>query len=442
MELGGGLIQEQKQVLSLRQIESLKILTMGAQELHDFMLKEQEENPLVEPSINEPIRAIRYDTEEDDSIMNIPAPDSETAEDIVLSQIDFKKYSEEEGESFRFIASSLDSSGFLTVGLKDLSEMAGLSEDIFRRCLGVMQNLEPAGVCATSINECLAIQLKASGKEDAILLGIVTHYLREAADGKISYIARAMKCDVARVRRCMSVIRTLNPRPLNGLIEEQTQYVIPDVILTSKNGLWRVELNDKWFERFEINDYYAKLAHETADEDLARYIGQKLRRIRFINDAIERRRVTLLRIGEYIARYQSNFLSRNGALIALAMTAAADELGLHPSTISRAISGKYLQCPNGAYKMGAMFARGITPVSRSSVECNISRDEVKRLIRELVIKEKCDKPLSDNSLVQALRKSGVEISRRAVAKYRDEMGIRGMHDRRHLAPEESANTYV
>jgi RNA polymerase sigma-54 factor len=269
----------------------------------------------------------------------------------------------------------------------------------------------------------------------------VTRHLPDVAKGKIGAIARTLKVDVSRVRRCVDTIRNLRPKPLNGLPGKTDPYVIPDILLAYENDVWNVELNDKWFERFEACDYYEKLARETEDAELKEYLKQKAQRFHFLNDAIQKRHNTLLRIGRFLAAHHSKFFLRGGPLEPLTMTGLADELEMHPSTVSRAVKNKYLQHPGGVCEMRSLFAPGISSSGSSvggsmesatgTTPIEATREGIKTRIRELIDGEDRAKPHSDNYLTLLLAEQGIKISRRAVAKYREEMFVGDMYNRRY-----------
>jgi RNA polymerase sigma-54 factor len=256
----------------------------------------------------------------------------------------------------------------------------------------------------------------------------VTRHLPDVAKGKIGHIARTLKVDVACVRRCVSTIRDLTPKPLNGLPGKADQYVIPDILLSYENDAWNVELNDKWFERFEVCDYYERLARETEDTELKEYLKQKAQRLHFLHNAIQKRHNTLLRIGRSLAVHHSKFFLRGGPSEPFTMASLANELEMHPSTVSRAIKNKYLQHPGGVCEMRSLFAPGI---STSGACMETTREEVKVRIRELIDGEDRAKPYSDQYLTLLLAEQGIKISRRAVAKYREEMFLKDMYNRRY-----------
>jgi RNA polymerase sigma-54 factor len=326
----------------------------------------------------------------------------------------------------------IDERGFLTSSPEELSEAFQAPLPLIRECLDILQSLEPTGVASASIEECLLRQLDAAGSDDEVLRAIVTRHLADVARGKVGSVARALKVDASYVRRCIDTIRRLRPTPLNGLPGKADRYVIPDILLSYENDAWNVELNDKWFERFEACDYYEKLARETEDAELKEYLQQKAQRFYFLSNAIQKRHETLLRIGRSLAARHSGFFLRGEPLRPFTMTSLANELNMHPSTVSRAIRNKYLQHPAGICEIRSLFAPGVSSPASSSGACaGTTREEVKMRIRELIDGEDRTRPYSDRHLTLLLAERGVKISRRAVAQYRGEMFVGDTYNRRY-----------
>ena len=426
MKMDCFVIQEQKQVLSQCLVESLHILTMETHELLAFMVREQEENPLVNFAATG--RRHEFFVVGREEFRDIPADNEETVQDFLLSQLRLEDYSQDEASVFQILVEFIDERGFLTNSLEELSEVFQIPLPLFQECLSVLQKLEPPGVASTSIEECLLRQLDAMGNADGVLRAMVAHHLADVAKGKIGFIAKTLKVDASYVRRCINTIKNLTPKPLNGLPGKPDLYVIPDVLLSYENDVWSVELNDKWFERFEACDYYEKLARETEDAELKAYLKQKVQRFHFLNNAIQRRHNTLLRIGQFLAVHHSKFFLRGGFLEPLTMITLANQLDMHPSTVSRAVKNKYLQYPGGVCEMRSLFAPGVF----SSGACvETTREEIKTRIRKLIDGEDRAKPYSDNYLTLLLGEQGIKISRRAVAKYREEMFVKDMYNRRY-----------
>lgn len=416
--------QTQQQVLSQRQIESLDILAMDIQELREFLIGEQEENPLLSFVGGEHSRFAGHDIEQD-VLQNIPAPREESVSTFLLSQLCLENCTDAAVEAFHVLTESVDENGFLRTSPAELSLMFQIPVPQLEKCLQVLQNLEPAGVCAASLEECLTLQLKAAHYDDELLFVVVAHHLADVAGGRINHIARALKTDASRISECVRVIKTLNPRPLNGLVGRATQYAVPDILLSRDNEEWHVDLNDGFIDRLEISGYYEDLACRTADAELREYLHGKIRRARFLSAVLQRRRETLIRIGYCLALRQSDFLLSRGALMPLSMTQVANGLGIHLSTLSRAVRGKYLQYPGGVCELRALFPRG-----GSAGDADSGREGIKGHLRKLIGEEDRTRPYSDLQLTSLLKERGISVSRRTVAACRGELHIGGMHDRR------------
>ena len=419
----------QKQILSQQQIESLNILSMDMQELEDFLTEEQNENPVLNFIVRETPRTTSYSSDDNnDRLHSIPAPKIETAADILLPQLNTNLYTQDETNIFELIADFTDSNGFLTVSPEEIFTFYKIPPSLFHKCLNVMQELDPPGVCSRTLEECLLRQL--GNERDETLAVMIRHHLADIAEGKLHRIAKALKIDILNVHKYIQTIRALNPRPLNGLLGEKAGNIIPDIILIYENDSWSIELNDSWIGKLEICDWYAALAAGTTDAALREYLKTKIQRIRFLNESIERRRNTLMRIGACIAERQSDFLLHNGPIVAFSMTNVADKLGIHLSTVSRAIKGKYLQYPGGVLEIRAMLAQRVPHANAFGEASGPSREGAKKYLKDLISGENREKPYSDSQLAALLKKLGIELSRRAVTKYRKELDILGMHGRR------------
>jgi len=420
----------QKQTLSQKQIESLNILSMDMQELEEFLTEEQDANPVLNFVARDAPRtagcSLGYD---DDRLQTIPALRAETAADILLPQLNLNRYTQDEANVLRLIADFTDDDGFLTAPPEELSALYHIPQNFFQKCLNVMQGLDPAGVCSRTLEECLLRQL--GYEKDKTLVAMIRYHLADIAKGKFQHIAKALKIENSRVHDHIQTIRALNPRPLNGLLGEKAGNIVPDIILTYEHDSWNVELNDSWIGRFEICGRYASLAAKTADAELREYLQAKILRIHYLSEAIERRRSTLTRIGICIAARQSKFLLYGEPLVTYSMTDIANELGLHLSTVSRAIKGKYLQYPRGVREIRTMFVQGFSYVGVFGEELGTNREEAKKSLKKLLAEENKDKPYSDNQLAALLKKQGIGLSRRTVTKYREELGVGGMYNRRY-----------
>ncbi len=440
--------QKQTQTLSNKMIESLQVLQMSRVELAERLEELYAENPLLEldergeaapqPPEAESLKKLEWlarfdeqnaaymrqeaDDDEDGWLENIAAPQEETLADSLMEQLAGRGFGDGEMKIFRYIAESLDERGYFTERAGELASRFGIETREAERLLGVMKRLDPPGICAGSLAECLALQLERMGGCE-IEKEIVTHHLEALAKRQLKTIARELKIPVSRVFDALAKIQTLNPKPANGFTDgEPASYVSPDVTVTVRAGDCRAELNFDAGASLSISRGYLELARRgDCPDEVRRYIAGKAREIEQISTNIKRRNDTLTELAACIAEEQRDFFVRGrAALRPLRMKTVAEKLGLHESTISRAVSGKYLQCRWGVFSLGYFFTKGY---SLDGGGAEIATQQVKEKLRAVIAREDRDKPYSDQKLSEILSVMGIEISRRTVAKYRDELGI-------------------
>lgn len=443
MELNYGMSLEQKQQLSQNQIQSLEVLAMDSVELSEFLQDEYLENPLLDYSEEHampggredigqtyeqpPVLEQNYDDtaeEEDRRRKDIPMPETESIKNYILEQLPDGACSRKLAE---FMTDCLDDNGFFTIPVAEVAQKTGVPEAEVSWTLKVLQELEPYGIFAPDLKHSLLKQLEMQGLKNDPVSQVVKEHLQDVADGKISAISRALKLSTAEVRKCIDQIAKLNPRPLGEFGGKRNDYVVPDIIFRKDDGKWEIELNDGWVEDYHINDYYLKMMKESTDPQLGAYFQKKLERIRFVMNSIAQRRRTILQISEQILNVQEYFLDGTGFLKPMTMTDVAESLGIHTSTVSRAIKGKYIQYPCGTILMKHLFTASVSAAEGSDA---VGTMQIKELMKELIRNEDKNKPYSDQKLSSLLKERGIEISRRAVAKYREELGIRGSFDRK------------
>lgn len=430
----------QKHVMSQGQLQSLEILAMDNLELQELLQAEYLENPLLEYTGKETgtdeleryyeragaCAAGNYEEAseiEDARGQDIPQLDACQLERYLLEQLDGKQYTDEQWEFLRYLIACLDDHGFFTMDLADAAEKNGLLLETAEKCLTDLKQLEPAGIFAGGLPECLLIQLERQGEGDSLAGSIAAHYLEEVAGGKISVISRALGVSTARVRAAVEQLRSLNPRPLQGLYTEPTAFVVPDVCIRREENRWEIELLDSWRKDYRISDYYLGLMRISREEELKEYFQRKLERLQLLMESIEQRKRTLERICGILIKRQGQFLEGKEPLKPMTMTEAAELLELHPSTISRAVKGKYLQYPGGTIPMKELFAGAAAKGGAHGEEATAMR--LKEYIRQLIREEDKKSPLSDQLLADKISAKGLLISRRTVAKYREELQIPG-----------------
>lgn len=426
MDLNNEAILKQKQSLSPAVLESLRILSLSVIDLMNFLNEERNDNPLLELDDSPQYLTFRIDENDENPILDIPAPQENVIEELLLSQIDLRKYSDEEIDELKSLIGYVDSNGRLTMEPDSVALMLHISVPKAIHYIELLRSLEPKGIAAASLEECLILQLPAPYNEDIAFRIFIKEHLCDLANGKVQKIANSLGINVSQIQHYIEVIKTLNPYPLNGYDTDDVQYIIPDVSACFRNGCWEIKINDGWVRPLRVNAAYEKLISGSNDERLQGYLLEKIHRINYINEVIEKRREFLKKVATIICQIQEDFLLGKGALKQLSMTAVADELEVYTSTVSRCVKDKYLQTSRKVYKMSSLFSFGGV---NTCDENKTGREEIKRQISMLL---ECTRDLSDNSISKILNERGISVSRRTVAKYRKELGINGRFLRKYL----------
>ncbi|MDF2617189.1 MAG: rpoN [Sedimentibacter sp.] len=321
-----------------------------------------------------------------------------------------------------FIIESLDNKGYLGCSIQDISLL--LNEDVVEveRVLRLIQTFDPVGVGARNLSECLMIQLKEKGIQDKNAYIIAEQYLEEIATNKIQKIAKDLHITVSRVQSICDIIKMLEPKPSRGFIvdSDNIRYIVPDVTIEKINGEYIIIVNDNNLPVLTISGYYQNMIKNLDDKEANKFLSDKLNSSMWLIKSIEQRRMTLYKVVDSILKFQRKFFDEGKtALKPLVLKDVAEDIGVHESTVSRATNGKYVQTPIGLFELKYFFASSL---SESDGE-GISSTSVKSQIQKLINEENTQKPYSDQKIAELLSAEGINISRRTVAKYRDEMRI-------------------
>lgn len=329
------------------------------------------------------------------------------------------------------IAGNLDQDGYLRGEIGDLASEAGVSERALEKVLEKVREFDPPGVAAADLAGCLLQQMERRGEGNGLSARIIRHHLQQLARHRYEEIARELRVPVADVTSAVRMISSLEPKPGRPFAEVDDQGVVPDLIVIPRGDGQEdfiVRLNEQELPRLRISQEYKDLLAARGDnEELLLYLRDKIRGARVFLRSLEQRQQTLLAIGNAIVARQVDFF-RDGpsALRPLIMAQIADEVGLHVTTVSRAVSGKYMETPQGLLEMRYFFTPGFQNADGSSV----SNEMVKAAIREMVDGESSRSPLSDQEIVEALVERGLKVARRTIAKYREQLGILPSHLRK------------
>ena len=449
------LIQSQVQRLSQQQLQGVELLQMSAQELESYLRELSQENPVVEleehfapaqesPREEDLLRRLRWledndrqnhyyqhiDEEELDPLVRVSGTGGleETLVRFISRQLDRLGVEEELDRAVRYLAACLDGGGYLRFSLEELSGQTGIPLSRMKQALALLHSLEPAGVGAADLSQCLELQLLRIGEEGPAL-AIVRDHLEALAKRHYRAIASALGITVEQVREAEGIIRELEPRP-GAVFEqpEQVAYIQPDVFVAEEEGRFVARTRGGERPPFRISAYYRDLLSQSGEQEVREYLTGKLRQAEGVLWAIGQRERTLLRCAQAITECQQDFFRLGPqALVPLRMADVAQELGVHESTVSRSIREKYLQCARGVYPMSYFFSRSATADQSGTA---VGGTAARALLKQLLDQEDKSRPLSDQKLSEEMERQGCPISRRTVAKYREEMNIPGAAGRK------------
>jgi RNA polymerase sigma-54 factor len=335
----------------------------------------------------------------------------------------------------RVVVESLDDDGYLRTPLEELIGLAGLDPQPtlaeMQIALKRVQSLEPAGIGARSVAECLQLQLPAIDDADLRALAgtIVANHLQALADRDLGHLARLLKQPLVRVEEACNRIRRLDPRPGWRLGPSQVAYVVPDVIVRKVRGQWTVQLNPAIVPKVRLNQVYAQLFQRHRNGANAE-MGAHLQDARWTLRNVELRFSTILDVAEAIVRRQKNFLEYGAmAMKPLGLREIAQEVGIHESTVSRVTNNKYMATPVGVFELKYFFSRAM--ISANGSAC--SGTAIRGLIKDIIETESVTRPLSDAEITRQLAQQGLMVARRTVTKYRQMLRIDAVDRRRKLA---------
>ena len=345
-----------------------------------------------------------------------------TLPEHLLFQFQFAAVSEEKQRIGEYIIEALDENGYLTSSVEEIGKSLQVPVEEVGEVLKIIQGLDPVGVGARDLRECLLIQLRSLGLLTKEFRAVVTDHLEDLASNRLIQIAKSLGISVEEVQRMGDVIRTLEPKPGRQFSAgEETKYIIPDIIVERTEDGYSITVNDSSTPHLRVSSYYRDLLHRAgSDDQLSSYLSERVNSALWLIRSINQRKQTIYNVAEAIVRHQRAFFD-NGSkyLKTLTLREIGDDLGIHESTVSRSINGKYLQCSHGVFELRHFFSAGVKAGSGEGVSSN----SVKEFIKEIVDGEDPKKPFSDQAMVAKLAEKGFEISRRTVAKYRDELNI-------------------
>lgn len=377
-----------------------------------------------------------YSVNTDSSIYENQNAEENSLYNHLLWQLNLTQISERDKAIAIAIIDALDDDGYLTTSLEEIRESLGddieIETDEVEAVLHLVQTMEPPGIAARDLRECLLLQLEQCPQDTPCLnkaREIVDLHLQLMAARDFNQLMRRLKVDRETLQRTICLIQTMNPRPGSQIQPARTEYIIPDVYVKKVKGAWKVELNTDAFPHLRINMNYANMIRRADNSADNTSLKSHLQEARWFIKSLQSRNETLLRVASCIVEKQRAFLDYGEeAMKPLVLHDIAELLGLHESTISRVTTRKYMHTPRGIYELKFFFSSHVNTDQGDTC----SSTAIRALIKKLISEESHKKPLSDNRIAQILSAQGIQVARRTIAKYREALSIPPSNERKRL----------
>jgi RNA polymerase sigma-54 factor len=470
MKIGLHLRQKQQLVMTPKLQQALKLLQMPAIELQQMLKQEIMENPLLDEE--EEFLELREDDErreaeekerkekekekdpekeadeydenadweeylqsgwetaaglgeevQEDFVERVPVAKRSFTEQLI-SQLRIVTDDERTIEIGDYIIGSLDESGYLTCELEEVANTFGVSREEVERVLAVIQTFDPPGVGARNLQEGLLIQLSNKGLQDSLAATIIRDHFDDFKQKKYPELSKKLKIPIQEIQNQCKVISTLDPKPGLEIMAGDPHYVIPDLVVEKVDEKYVVYLNDKNIPRLRINNVYQeellKDNNKDGNRETKEFIQSRLKSARWLIQTIEQRRRTMVKVMHCIVEKQRAFFEKGtAALRPLTLQQVASEINMHESTVSRVTTNKYVQTPRGVFELKFFFSSSLGTQDGNEISAKSAKDTIRRIIE----REDDHNPLSDQKIADILKKDGLNIARRTVAKYREQLNI-------------------
>lgn len=428
----------QQQNISPKLYQSLKILQMNSLELDNYIADAVLENPVLDQEYESDIietqsldvlkESIMWKWEDRDNwndgndyIEEIPVYDAEDSLRTHLASQFNRYFTNQELILLDCIIDFLDDKGFISASNQEISESCGFDEELVSYGITYLQTLKPIGVCARNLTECLCIQLSALGYKESIYMLAVEHHLKDIAAGKYSKIAKSLNCTKFQAEEICKIIKLLHPKPGACFDGPLSRSIIPDIVVIVQNNEITAKVSQWGGSRIYINSYYENMLSENKYSDASEYLKEKIAKAKITIKAINDRKNTLQSIVHIIIDYQRLFfMNISSDIKPMKICELAKQIELHESTVSRAISGKYLLCKQGTFPLKFFFSSKSFSIDGLDA---VNRNTIKSHVKNIIDNEDKEKPLSDSQIVEILAKEGIILSRRVISKYRSELCI-------------------
>jgi len=441
--------QSQKLIMTPELKQAITVLTLPTLELTNYIQQQIEENPVLElpeglagetdltakEDASVDLKELfadcsdlglgsgSYKPNKEDNYFEPVAVQYSSLQEYLKFQLHIKKLTQRQSCIGEFIIDTINNEGYLGMKPAEIADALKVSEAEVNQVLGVIRTFDPPGVGAESLSECLKFQMDPGDPRYEILVELVDKFLDDVAANRLAAVAKNLKLTIKETQELVDIIKSLDPKPGLQYVEEKSvDYIMPDVVIERVGSEYVVLVNDTSVPRLNINSYYRNLVYSdrAVDKNVKKFVEGKLNSAIWLIKSIEQRRLTMYKVASTVVEYQREFFDKGIAyLVPLTLKEVADKVGVHESTVSRAISNKFVQTPRGTFSWKFFFASGVYTSEGDAASANW----VKRMIQDLISSENPKQPLSDQKLTDMLQVKGINISRRTVAKYREDLGI-------------------
>ena len=352
----------------------------------------------------------------------------ESLQQHLIDQVSLCDCDDPTKENLVLLIGSLDENGYLTESPSNLSLQLNIPYPKFLEALEILKTFNPSGIGAKDLQECLLIQLQRNQREDSLAYSIIDKAYPLLLRRRIQEIAKKLKVSDEAIQKALEEIASMDPAPGKRFSDDSNTVIEPDIRIFQEDELWKIELNNEYIPKLRISQKYKDLlAQGSLNKKEKEYLVENMRSGKFLINSLDQRQNTLKKISQKIIDQQPKFFVKtNPTLQPMTMQQIAEDVGVHETTISRAIANKYVKTPHGVFPLKHFFNSGFTSDSGES----IANRSIKETIEKIIQKEDPKKPISDQSISKELEKEGIKIARRTVAKYREQLGILPTHLRR------------
>ncbi|MFV2048124.1 RNA polymerase factor sigma-54 [Metabacillus sp. YM-086] len=438
-----GLFQQQVTSLTMTQglAQAISLLQFSTAELTDFIQEKSLENPLLEMEDHDSKdifvdsdfkrnTTIRYEEREKQiSPLDFLTGKGESLQEHLISQISLLNLSEDIKKQVRYFIYHLNENGYLTEDVEELCLDLKITSTEGGQILSLLQSLEPVGVGARNLQECLLLQLKRSPEKNELAKMIVAEYLEAFADRRWKIISNKLSISLEEIQKVHDVIQHLQPRPGSSFSHNIPEFIAADVSVIEVDGELVVVVNDELIPKIQFQEQYKPLLK---DKEINSYIKEKYHELQWLIKSVNHRQLTLYRVAKAIVEKQRDFFYKGSeALKPLSLKDIAEELEVHESTVSRITSNKYMETPQGIFELKHFFTHSLY---NSTTAVSTTASHIKKVMKQVIDQENKLKPLSDQKIVQILAdEHSIKLSRRVIAKYRDELNIPSSSKRKRFA---------